>query len=87
MIKLIIEGPPKPDVDIESENTSVEINVEQELDPETSIKIEKFKQTFYKINGRYPSDNEIQNIMSNFLGNIKIESSTMNDIEMGDSNI
>lgn len=87
MIKLIIEGPPKPKVEIESENTSVEIIQEPELDQETSMKIEKFKQTFYKINGRYPSDTEIQNIMSNFLGNTKIEVSNMNDIEMGDSNI
>lgn len=87
MIKLIIEGPPKPEVEIESENTSIEINEESELDPETSMKIEKFKQTFYKINGRYPSDNEIQNIMSNFLGNPKIEGSTMNEIEMDTSNV
>jgi hypothetical protein len=87
MIKLIIEGPPKPEVEIESENTSIEINEESELDPETSMKIEKFKQTFYKINGRYPSDNEIQNIMSNFLGNPKIEGSIMNEIEMDTSNV
>jgi hypothetical protein len=86
MIKLIIEGPPKPDVDIESEN-SVEINIEPELDQETSIRIEKFKQTFYKINGRYPSDKEIQNIMGNFLNDTKIDVSTMNDGEIDGSNI
>ncbi len=87
MIKLIIEGPPKPEGDIESENNSIEINQEPELDPETSMKIEKFKQTFYKINGRYPSDKEIQNIMGNFLGDTKIEVSTINDGDIDGSNI
>ena len=87
MIKLIIEGPPKPERDIESENTSIEIMQEHELDPEISIKIEKFKQTFYKINGRYPTDNEIQNIMGNFLGDTKIDVSDVNDVNMDSSNV
>ncbi len=85
MIKLILEGPSKSEIESDSMGSSVEMNQEPELDPDTSMKIEKFKQTFYKINNRYPSDKEIKNIMDNFLGENKIEVK-MND-EMEDSNI
>jgi hypothetical protein len=85
MIKLILEGPPKSEMESDSMGSSIEMNHEPELDPDTSMKIEKFKQTFYKINNRYPSDKEIKNIMDNFLGENKIEVK-MNE-EMEDSNI
>jgi hypothetical protein len=80
MIKLIIEGPVKPETPAEQiiEDIKEEIPDEVELDPETSIKIEKFKQTFYKINGRYPNEKEIKNIMENFLNDVKLEITTIN---------
>jgi hypothetical protein len=60
------------------DNTIDSSDVKSEIDPEVAIRVDKFKQTFYKINGRYPNDDELKETMSAFLNDMKIEITTVN---------
>lgn len=59
------------DVDLEknedktSNQNIVPVIEETELDHENNMKTEKFRQTFYKINNRYPTEKEVKETFSN----------------------
>jgi len=66
----------------EDEENKLDNNVKSddsksELDPEIAIRVDKFKQTFYKINGRYPNDDELKETMTTFLNDLKVEIATI----------
>ncbi len=50
---------------------------EEEINNEIAMKVDKFKQTFYKINGRYPTEEELKDMLSNFVNDSKIEITTI----------
>ncbi len=54
------------------DNKSVE-----EINNEIAIKVDKFKQTFYKINGRYPTEDELKDMLNAFVNDSKIEIATI----------
>jgi hypothetical protein len=58
------------DVDLEKNKDKEEKDIvpvieETELDHENNMKTEKFRQTFYKINNRYPTEKEVKETFSN----------------------
>jgi hypothetical protein len=79
MIKFITETPDSEDE--EEKNVLIEEPIEETEEPvnlEVTHKIEKFKQTFYKINGRYPTEKEITDTLSTFLSDTKVELTNIN---------
>jgi hypothetical protein len=50
---------------------------EEEINNEIAIKVDKFKQTFYKINGRYPTEDELKDMLNAFGNDSKIEIATI----------
>ena len=65
----------------ESNESIKEPQQEVKIDPEVIQKIDKYKQTFYKINGCYPTENEIKETMHSFLNDSKIEMGQSNHQE------
>jgi hypothetical protein len=80
MIKQLVDNgnPEEKEVDADVQ-VDEELSEIKEEDPETMIKVDKFKQTFFKINGRYPSENEIKETLHNFLTDSKIEITKITD--------
>ncbi len=79
MIKFITENPESEE---DEEKNEIEDHVgeenEEPVNAEVTHKIEKFKQTFYKINGRYPTEKEIKDTLSTFLSDTKVEITNIN---------
>ena len=66
------------------ENKSVDTIDSSELDNEITEKIDKFKQTFYKINGRYPNEEELKETMTTFLNDLQAEIATISGSSEGE---
>ena len=71
-IEMINKITNKYDIDLEKnkdkedkEKDIIPIIEETELDHENNIKTEKFRQTFYKINNRYPTEKEVKETFTN----------------------
>ena len=79
MIKFITENPESEE---DTEKNEIEDHIgeenEEPVNAEVTHKIEKFKQTFYKINGRYPTEKEIKDTLSTFLSDTKVEITNIN---------
>lgn len=54
-------NPPPPEPPVESESEEPEVIIEEKPKPKINPMVEKFKISFYKIHGRYPSEDEITN--------------------------
>ena len=61
MVLKINPPPPEPPIESESEEEQIIIPVDnpEEVKPKINPMIEKFKLSFYKIHGRYPTEDEI----------------------------
>jgi hypothetical protein len=90
MIKQItMQNDSEEDNDEEEKNEIIELVEEKpevKIDPEVMHKIDKYKQTFYKINGCYPSENEIKETMQTFLNDSKIDIGQSNHQDSKNSN-
>lgn len=77
MIRMLTETELPEENENQSDNTVDSVSVKSELDPEIAVKVDKYKQTFYKINGRYPNEDEIKETMTTFLNDLKVEITTI----------